>query len=302
MTDDAATAQAAVNTLSTHYGGDAPESLIPALYATATGLALPGMSGWTGDRTSGYEGFSPCPAGMDTGWPCFRSGAVPIIVAIIDNRTHNGPPASPGGPDSNPYTATGAAVCPSYMDTINALNAINAKVVGVSVRGTTAQPDLNAIATATGAVDGAGMPLVSVTATDGTVSDAIVDQIRTLANDTPIDISVVFEDDPSDSVDTWSAFVDHLEANEAGDPGRGCAARTGEDTDADGFPDTFRAVTPGEPVCFDIVVKQNDTVMPTGDPQLFRATLRVLGDGFTELDSRDVFFLVPPEIVVGGPD
>ena len=49
-------------------------------------------------------------------------------------------------------------------------------------------------------------------------------------------------------------------------------------------------------------MKQNDTVMPTTDPQLFRATLRVLGDGFTELDSRDVFFLVPPEIIIGGPE
>ena len=51
---------------------------------------------------------------------------------------------------------------------------------------------------------------------------------------------------------------------------------------------------PGNRVCFDVVVKTNVTVEPTEAPQLFRATVEVLGDGFTSLDERDVFFLVPP--------
>ena len=37
------------------------------------------------------------------------------------------------------------------------------------------------------------------------------------------------------------------------------------------------------------------TVMPTDAPQLFRATVSVFGDGVTQLDQRDVFFLVPPK-------
>ena len=61
-------------------------------------------------------------------------------------------------------------------------------------------------------------------------------------------------------------------------------------------------VTAGERVCFDIIVKDNVTVMPTLEPQLFRGTINVLGDGFTPLDERDVFFLVPPTIMdPGGP-
>jgi hypothetical protein len=107
----------------------------------------------------------------------------------------------------------------------------------------------------------------------------------------------------TDAVDSWTAFVDHIEANEAGDAALGCEARDATDTDADGFPDTFVDATPGEPVCFDIIVKMNTTVMPTEMPQVFLATLRVLGDGITELDSREIYFLVPPEIVgPGGPD
>ena len=54
-------------------------------------------------------------------------------------------------------------------------------------------------------------------------------------------------------------------------------------------------VAPGTPVCFDVLVRMNGTVMPTSAPQVFRAQNDVVGDGVTALDTRDVFFLVPPE-------
>lgn len=291
LTGDAATAQAAVNSLRTHYGGDGPESGIAALWAVATGMGLAGASGWTGDRSSGYGGFAACPAGMSVGWPCFRDGAVPIVVLITDVYQHNGP----GGAYAYDDGVIGGHA-PTYAEAVAAATASRIRVIGVSVGGL-ARPHLEQLATDTGAVDGSGAPLVSV-ASSGSVSSAVVHQIRTLANQTPIDISIVYEDDPSDSVDTWTAFVDYIEANEAGDLARGCEPRTAEDTDGDGHPDTFGDVTPGSPVCFDIVVKQNDTVMPSRMPQLFRATLRVLGDGFTELDSRDIYFLVPPVVEI----
>jgi hypothetical protein len=41
----------------------------------------------------------------------------------------------------------------------------------------------------------------------------------------------------------------------------------------------------------------NTTVMPTASPQLFRAQVDVIGDGVTVLDTRDVYFVVPP---IGG--
>jgi len=288
MTSTAADAQSAVDALSASGGYDWPESDVPALYATATGMGLPGASLPSGS----VPARTGCPAGT-FGYPCFRDGAVPIVVLITDATFHNGP----GG--ANAYSdATIGGHAPTYDEMIAELTAARVRVIGISV-GSGAREHLEATATDTGAVDGSGAPLVSI-ASGGTVSDSVVTQIRILANQTPIDISIVFEDDPSDSVDTWAAFVDHLEANEAGDLARGCEPRPAEDTDADGHPDTFRSVTPGSPVCFDIVVKQNDTVMPTDMPQLFKATLRVLGDGFTELDTRDIFFLVPP--VVDIPD
>jgi hypothetical protein len=270
MTVDAAMAQAGVNTLSAGGGADWAEGDVPSLWAVATGGAIP--------RGSARSG---CPAGT-FGWPCFRSTAVPIVVLITDAPFHNGR----GG--TNPYSGY-----TDYATMLAAVTAARIRVIGIAV-GTGGQADLQAIASDSGAVDGAGAPLVSL-ASSGTVSTGVVDQIRSLANATRFDINVVYMDDASDGVDTWAAFVDHIEANTAGDAARGCDPRPADDTDSDGWPDTFRMVEGGTRVCFDIIVKQNDTVVPLTTPQLFRATLQVLGDGFTPLDERDVFFLVPPE-------
>lgn len=39
----------------------------------------------------------------------------------------------------------------------------------------------------------------------------------------------------------------------------------------------------------------NTTVPPLAEPQMFMATIVVAGDGVTTLDTRDVYFLVPPD-------
>jgi hypothetical protein len=288
LTDSVALAQAGANRLTTHNGYDGPESHVPALWSAITGTVLPGASGMTARP-------APCAAGR-FGYPCFRSGSVPIIVLVSDIWTHNGP----GGSDAYSDASLGGHA-PTYPEAVAALTGANARVIGIG-QGTGGRTFLEQIARDTGAVDGAGTPLYTTWSTGTPIGTAVLNQIRTLANQTRFDISIVYQDDPADAVDTRAAFVDHIEANTAGDAGRGCAALPATDTDGDSFPDTFPGVTAGQRVCFDIVVRQNDTVMPTTTPQLFRATLRVMGDGFTELDSRDVYFLVPPRIEPpGGP-
>ncbi len=268
---DPAVAQAGVNGLFAGGGGDDPEGDVPALWTVATG-----------------SGRSGCPAGT-TGYPCFRSTAVPIVVLITDVAFHNGP----GG--SRPY-----AGYTDYATMSAAVQAARIRVIGVGVTpsppGASPIPDLPAIALDSGAVDAAGNALVT-TANDGSVSTTVVNQIQTLAAATSLAVAVQYQDDASDTVDTFAAFVAYIEARQAGDPGRGCAAASAHDTNGDGHADTFDNVRAGTRVCFDIVVKQNDTVMPTTQPQLLRATLQVVGDGFTPLGTpRDVFFLVPPII------
>ena len=286
LTPDASAAVAALSRYVAGGGNDGPESHVPAVWAVATGSGLPG--------TSGTPAPAACPAGH-WGYPCFRDGAVPIIVMITDIYMHNGP----GG--AHPYSdAALGGHAPTYAEAIAALTSNRIRVIGIG-QGSGGIPHMQQMARDTGAVDSAGTPLTSVWS--GTIGDTVLAQIQTLARSTTLDISIEFVDDPSDGVDSFASFVHHVEANVAGDSTRGCAARPAEDTDGDGFVDTFRSVTSGDRVCFDIVVKQNDTVMPTADPQIFRATLRVLGDGFTELDTRDIYFLVPGEIPgPSGPD
>ncbi|MFH1438709.1 MAG: hypothetical protein ABIJ56_23570, partial [Pseudomonadota bacterium] len=61
-------------------------------------------------------------------------------------------------------------------------------------------------------------------------------------------------------------------------------------------PEYFIDITPGTTVCFDIFVKRNETIPAVEEPQLYKAYIKVIGDQVTVLDSREVYFLVPPVI------
>jgi hypothetical protein len=133
------------------------------------------------------------------------------------------------------------------------------------------------------------------------LSSAITTVVRR-ASQVPLDVSAQAVDvaDPGEAVDAVAAFLDHLETRTTAAPGLTCTTgyrtydRAGIDDDS--FPDTFERVAPGSPVCFDIVPRTNTSVRPTLDPQLFRARINVIGDGFTPLDSRVIYFLVPPRV------
>ena len=125
-----------------------------------------------------------------------------------------------------------------------------------------------------------------------TVDSAVVDAIVELAENTPLDITARARDaDDGDGVDA-TIFIDHIEANTAGgvadprDATRVCVGAPplmAVDTDTDGHLDTFMDVDPGTPVCFDIIARMNDSIMPTDRPQLFRALVDVIApveDGF----------------------
>jgi hypothetical protein len=156
--------------------------------------------------------------------------------------------------------------------------------------------DLETMATDTGAVDASGpgtpVPIV-VDGADSGAADGIADGIRILAGGIPLDLAARTIDDTSDSVNAITAFVDHLETLQLGTAM--CEdGLTDTDTNADGFDDAYQNVVAGTPVCWKVVSKQNTTVPATQEPQLFRATVEVTADGITVVDTRDVFFLVPP--------
>jgi hypothetical protein len=275
-----ATVRAGVTSLALGSGVDGPESGLQAIFAAVTGSALT----WPG-------GSVPAAA---VGW---RSDAVPIVVNFTDAPFHNGPG------NSNPYSFAGA---PDYATVSAALVTRRARVMTVfscDVAGAycdQGRAHAQQLATVTGATE-AGRPLVyDIPGTGTGLSSAIVTGIAALAR-APLDVSVRGRDlvDMGETVDSMASFVDHLETRTTAAPGRMCTltypTRDYAGIDTDAFPDTFIGVR-GEPVCFDIVAKTNMTVRPTLVPQLFRAQLDVIGNGFTPLDSRIVYFLVPPTV------
>ena len=161
-------------------GGDAPEGLSQALWMAASGGQYAATLGglWTAPAPS-------CVAPGELGLPCFRPGALPVFVLITDAPMHNGPVA---GYDYNPATTGGTK---SYTQALDAMNALGAKVVGVSVNTGTpgvARADLEDLAEKTGslwydpAFGGHEYPLVTEqdTAT-GDVSSEVVRLIGLLA-------------------------------------------------------------------------------------------------------------------------
>ena len=285
MTSAAEDAQAAVASLTVHFGDDRPESDVTALHTVATGL---------GDGVY-IDPPADC-LSSEIGYPCFRSNSLPIILLITDAPFHNGPG------DENLYTDIPTAPV-SYAAMLAELEAIHAKVIGVNSGW--ARPHLVTLAQDTGTMDISDNTLVFDIYSDGLgLGDQIITAITILANQVPIEVSTQPLDDPSDEVDA-TIFIDRIVPNTEGgiaapdDPTVICVGglETGN-TDADPYDDVFTRVLPGTVVCFDIYAKQNDTVEPTANVQTYKAIINVVGDGVTILDTRDVYFFIPPEIPV----
>jgi hypothetical protein len=219
-------------------------------------------------------------AGYDTfGYPCFRQGALPVILLATDEQ-----PLSPG--DTNK--------CPSWSTVVQPQMASrSARLIGnygSSPAGGTIS-DLQVMATMTGAVKNGNAPLVFDGA-DANAAVAIENGVRTLANGVPLDLSALLADDPSDAIDAVGALLDHQETLQLGTPE--CTDMLDAvDTNADTLPDSYVDVLPGTGVCWRLSAKSNDIIPATDTPRLLRASIQVVGDGVATLDTRDVYLLVP---------
>ncbi|MCZ7680032.1 MAG: hypothetical protein M5U28_15205 [Sandaracinaceae bacterium] len=298
MTSSVTAAQTAVNRYRTNCGYDGPESAVAALYSLASRNNLGGQARFIS------TGSTPptCPAGY-RGAACFRPDAVPIIIVMTDVDQHNSPTCSPSfwGTYACDYRYEPSG--PAWTTMTASLATLNARAVGISTS-IYGRAFLERLVTDTTIARGAPGPASSyvLDAPSGSgLSTAVTDAVRRAA-EVPLDVSARATDiaDPGETIDAVAAFLDRLETRTTAAPGLSCttgwATTDRAGIDSDSYPDTFVRVTPGSPVCFDIVPKTNVTVMPTLDPQIFRARIDVLGDGFTPLDDRVIFFLVPPRV------
>ncbi len=283
ITNDLARVQSALDSLTTANGMDGPESHVEALYQTATGEG----GSWSFDTGAPTHTIArrDCPvipdeSGTRRGYPCFRPGSLPIIVLVTDVTWHNGP----GG--SSPYA--GITPAPHTFDqAVTALNGIGARFIGVAVSGG-GRSEGETMATMTGTVDGSGTPLV-YDAAGGAVSDSIITGIETLAGGTPQDVTTRTENVPGNP-DEFDAtlFIKSIVPVEGYRDG---IAGTGYDSKDD---TTFYGVIPGTLVDFAIDF-WNDVRMPPATAEIHQARIIVVGNGVADLDSRNVYIIVPPE-------
>lgn len=255
----------AVNRILLQSGGDTPESLTEALYQSASGAGI-----------AGFVQPASCPPNT-VGYPCFPEGSTPIFVVFTDAPSHNGP----GGSEAySPRWVPGAA---TYVQARDALNAINAKVLGINSGefGETGRPDLEAYARDTGAVRPDGTPIVLDIGTRGELlSETVIEAVRTLVTEVPIDVDVLLEDAPGDELDA-TELVSRVVADNA-------VPASGAQIVGDRFDD----VRPGTRVEFRIVF-QNLTVRQTDDDQVYFLNVVLRGDGISRLNETLVQIVIP---------
>ncbi len=318
-----ASVQGAVNALTASGGGDGPESGWQALHHIATGQGLTGVGG---SNVTAFNNATSPPTTPTAGESLgtipgvgFRPGSLPIVIQITDEPSHGGVGSAYSFGGTTPRATAlaelgnlgGRLIGVVSRDTLY-VDANTDMLVGVNTSGARVPPSAWGATRPAGcsaaqcctlengageAPDGGGLCSLRFTiASDGSgLGTAVVDAVRAVANFVRIDVGALAADDPADAVDAVVAFVDRVQANPAA-PVPCTPGLVAIDGNGDLINETFDAVQPGSTACFDVIPKMNTTVMPTENPQMFKATITVRGDGVTVLDTRDVFFLVPPSI------
>lgn len=215
------------------------------------------------------------------GCPAFRDEAIRIYIQITDADQQ----CSGGGCASFTGASAGAALQSEDIKFISLYGTDDAGGTGTPLSVATE------IAVASGTVNAMNQPFVYL-ATDAAVVDKTVQAVRDIARGSPLDVRINQADDPADAVDA-TQFIDYLEVNISGQ-GNCTMVTPTLDTDADTRDDAFPSLLPGIPICWDLhPIPVNTTVPATNQVQLYKAVLTVTGDG-SPLDSRDVYFLIPP--------
>jgi hypothetical protein len=304
-------------------GNNTPESHFESLYQIATGEGImgPGVTNVPAN-TTGIGGVG------------FREGSLPVIVSITDAISNEDDAGNTClGAEGYATNAPVAAVAHSGEEAIDALAAICARVVTVVVSdfSPTCGPlsDAALLANETGAIippeawdlapggrppgcaadqcctgmDGAGVPveggggcpLVYRLGFDGSgLGAGLLDGVQNLATYAAFDVTtqVTGTDEDSGGLplppgNTTADFILSVVPLEHGPvplPGAPDPTLT---------EDAFLDVIPNTSVTF--TVEAFNSFLPQGPaPRLFTAEITVLADGCSDLDTRQVFILVPP--------
>lgn len=300
VTTDVDEIQNMVNMLRADLGGAIWASFNEALFQAATG---DGVLPWVAPQTCVS---APDDVAERFGYPCFRPGSLPIMVVLTDSSSRNGPlTGAPGSIYDTTSWDMGRAA--TYEVTRAALAEIGARVIGVAsidgapeagcgpqIRDPLGVAQFAEYARATGTLDAAGEPIVFTMGCDGSgLGATLVEAVRTLAEQTPHDVSAIARD--GDELPVGTPPVDATRFIRGIVPTRLDEAdgTTTACPDAERCDDTtFHRVPPDARVLFTVRF-QNDFQPPGRTAQIYRAEIVVLGNERAELDSHRVVILVP---------
>ena len=270
ITDDVARVEVALDGTPVWGNLDDPEAAIEGLYQVATGEGA-------GRFVAPSLG---CPSG-GVGGGCFRSDAFRIVMLVTDAPTHNGPPGVDPVADyrfAGPHT---------YAETTDAVQALDLFVIGLFAedRGRPSPAaHLRALGRDTGSVDATGAPLVfDIGARGDGIGGSIVDAVRRVANDVPLDVDAVVEDRPGDAVDALDVIrgVRALSA----DPPDGVVSIEGP---------RFLGVSPGTELTFELEIDARD-LPPSPERREFPARVIFRASGRSRIEVRDIVVVIPGE-------
>ncbi|MCB9506403.1 MAG: VWA domain-containing protein [Myxococcales bacterium] len=312
VTTNVGAAQSAIDGIGLHNGADGPESGYESMYQVATGRGVSNC-GASVPAFNPAAGLVPGVADGTIGGVGFRNGSFPILVHVTDATSH----------DEGSYGAFAA----SSSEAIAALSAIGARFIGVA-SGSEPRGQLEAVARATGGVVpvcawdgarpggcGAGQcctgtngggrgsesgtcPLVfDVDGNGNGLGGAMVTAISALVNTTAFTVTTRIRRDEGEYIETG---VDTRCFLQSVSPARfttsGSCTSTPVPADlnpVDGRLDSFRNVTPGTQLFFDVVAANAGCVPEREMPQAFSTYIDVIGDGLTTLDTQLVTIIVP---------
>jgi predicted small lipoprotein YifL len=268
--------QGALGAVVARGGGDSAEALTEALFQVATGEGLragqPGREFWIppagGCRVPG------------NGYACIRPRATPIIVAVTDAPTHNGPS---NRNTYEPFPVPTVARPHTYSQAVAALNArLGAKLIGIhSGAGLeNGRSDLEAYARDTRSLGSDGRPLVFDINPDGTgLSEQVVSAVTRLANEVRLDVSARAVDADGSG---GAAFVLAVNPRQAVPMSNVQRIESG----------VFVGVIPGTELRFDLVIDRA-RIVRRATAQRYVIRIEFLEAGRPTLGSRDVVIAVP---------
>jgi hypothetical protein len=209
------------------------------------------------------------PTSSAAGCPSFRGDARRITIAFTSEDSDGGTTASEAG---------------------TALASEGITLIGVwsGLAGGSMRSALVDVVSASGSFQSDGATPLVFNGSDAAAVPAASTGIDRALMTGSVRVTIEAIDDPNDSVDA-TQFIDRFETD-INSPG--CVNTSTEDSDGDGFDDTFTAAAIGSTVCFTLVASQNDAVAPQNMPQIYPVHISTLADG-EPLETRVIDFIVP---------